>query len=267
MTTVVRATEILLNEAEFVSTHDSTLLTHRSLEQCETEVPVDVERFAGLVAYQKWCGIGTTEPCYALLASRILSEFDRAAPLRVLDVGSGVGRVMYDLARVYENSVLVGVDVERNALLFGQQLICSTGYTKISLENYGVSDRVSIPRLGRHNALFIHADVMACSFIPASFDVIVVCSVLDRLSDPLRALERFSSWLAADGMLLVLCPANFVSAAHWSALGTLRQLQAACDAVQLRVAEAFEGVPMILSVDGRRSSQNWDARFVLARKG
>lgn len=116
---------------------------------------------------------------------------------RALDIGAACGRVTYDLARDHEEAI--GVDLSRALLAAAVE----------------VRARLDLPA----NASFAVADALALPFPDGAFDTVVALNLIDRVPDPLRALDEAARVTAPRGLLLVGSPytwkEEFTPRARW----------------------------------------------------
>lgn len=119
--------------------------------------------------------------------ARYAAAADRAAGLRVLDLGSGAG---YGAAMLSETaSFVLGLDISEEAVAFAS-------------ENYG-----------RDNTRFIQADLTADDLpdrvravCPEPFDLVTCFEVIEHLAQPQKLLRAVRELLAPDGALLISTP-------------------------------------------------------------
>lgn len=100
---------------------------------------------------------------------------------RLLDLGTGTGRILELLAPHIERGV--GVDMSHEML----------SYARANLEKAGVT-----------NCQVRHGDLFTLPFEPASFEAVVVHQVLHYLDDPAPALKEAARVLAPGGRLLIV---------------------------------------------------------------
>jgi SAM-dependent methyltransferase len=165
---------------------------------------------------------------------------------RVLELGCGVGSQTLTLADRNPLAHIVSVDVSFDSLATAAERVADAGLDNVE---------------------FVHADLFALPFEPASFEHVFVCFVLEHLADPVGALRVADSMLAPGGQLTVIegdhGSAYFHpdSAAARAAIGCQVELQhrAGGDALigrqlyPLITAAGFAGVhvvPLVVYVDG-----------------
>jgi SAM-dependent methyltransferase len=160
-----------------------------------------------------------TEDTHWWLATRrdmvldwVRRDLDEGAPLRLLDVGCGTGRLLRDLRQLGDT---YGVDASDEAIDFSRKR--------------GVAARVE------------KADLRHLPFADKSFDVITAVDTLEHLADDVGALREWGRVLSRDGRLLIFVPAHrWLWSLQDEVSGhqrryTARSLREAIDAAGLRV--------------------------------
>lgn len=98
---------------------------------------------------------------------------------KLLDIGCGFGAVLAEMAR-FPEWTLEGVEIGDNAVNYARKRVPS------ATVHYGTVDQVDFPT--------------------ASFDCIMMITVLEHVKDPVAVLERVTGWLAPGGLLIVQTP-------------------------------------------------------------
>jgi len=126
---------------------------------------------------------------------------------RALDLGCAVGRATFELARFC--SQVIGVD-------YSQRFIETAGH----LQKHGSIDfeyieegeltrrgRAIVPdEINRQRVGFEEGDAMNLRIDLGTFDVVLMANLIDRLSNPLRCLQRIPGLVKSGGQLIVTSP-------------------------------------------------------------
>jgi SAM-dependent methyltransferase len=122
---------------------------------------------------------------------RVATETAREAPTgRILDVGTGPGRLVVKLAEAAPAAVVIGVDVVPEMVVRARALG----------GRFGLSDRVS----------FEEGDVMALSFQDASFDLVVSTLSMHHWPDAAQGLAEIHRVLKPGGSARIYDVADWV---------------------------------------------------------
>lgn len=113
-----------------------------------------------------------------------------SAPARVLEIGSGQGEMSSQIARLYPNAELVGVDLSNTGVAIAQAKVPSASFFQQDL-----TQPIAIP--DRYRGWATHA----------------VCSeVLEHLDDPVLCLRNARACLAPGATLVITVPGGPMSA-------------------------------------------------------
>jgi SAM-dependent methyltransferase len=117
------------------------------------------------------------------LTWQVLDRVPLPAAARILDAGSGSGRLVADLAGQDPAREVVGVDVDTTLLAAAREYAAERGVT---------------------NAAFEHASVTDLPFPDASFDLVTCRFVLMHVPDPLAALAEMRRVCRPGGAVVVI---------------------------------------------------------------
>lgn len=129
--------------------------------------------------YDLGVDIGKAETKRAVAYSRLLRNLVSSIPSRVLEIGSGRGLVLEDLARHWHGTEFCGLEA-------AAQLARSSGQTQITI---------------------VHGLIEQASDTIGKFDFIFAINVIEHARDPLRFLRAIAARLQANGRCIVVCPA------------------------------------------------------------
>jgi ubiquinone/menaquinone biosynthesis C-methylase UbiE len=155
-----------------------------------------------------------SEAYYAALVSLVVQTIGHlegvATPIRVVDVGAGVGRVAYDVAR--ESSVGEVVAVEQYPELIQElELVASGAERLVSVPVSGTRTLSATLRLpGPAPRLRVVAgDAHTLPFDDASVSCVLAFGLLDRVARPQAVADEFSRVLVSGGAAIVSCLHDF----------------------------------------------------------
>jgi len=169
----------------------------------------------------------------AVVEKNIIKAFTNPPPARLLDIGTGTGRILELMAPHIESGV--GVDLSREML----------GVAKSRLEAGGF-DHTQV-RMG---------DLFNLNFESASFDGATLHQVLHFLDDPGRAITEAARTLTADGRLLIIdfAPHDIESLRHDHSHRRLgfsdNDIREWCENAGLKVTQAKQlgGTPLTVMI-------------------
>ncbi len=142
-------------------------------------------------------------------AAKLAARF-AAARGRALDLGCGVGRTSFELARDFGE--VTGIDYSAG-FIHAASRIRNTGTASFFRKDSGdTGQRVSVrldPAIDRSRITFATGDACALPASLAGYDTVVACNLMCRLPDPAACLARMSGERALvnpGGVLVVLSP-------------------------------------------------------------
>lgn len=121
-----------------------------------------------------------------------------------IDLGCGVGRLTFELAK--RSRVAVGIDLDFEALAL------AASFAREGRVEYRVWERELSSRPARNsyrppgNAVFIMADALDPPFPAGYFGVAAAANLLDSIARPARLLRRMDSLLAPSGSMVLTSP-------------------------------------------------------------
>lgn len=152
------------------------------------------------------------EPASALnFPLRCVSAFaDRigfAESMRALDLGCGVGRATFELARFCGE--VIGIDFSKRFIQCARQLL-KTGQLHYHFLDHGelfceAIAKVSL-EIDRQRVSFEEGDALFLRKGLGKFDVILMANLIDRLSDPATCLRSISGRIHSGGFLILTSP-------------------------------------------------------------
>ncbi len=119
----------------------------------------------------------------ATLADLLHCDTAYPAGSRVLEAGCGVGAQTVMLAGKSPGVSIVSVDISASSLMEAEEKVRAAGF---------------------NNVRFQQGDLFHLPFLPASFDHVFVCFVLEHLKDPIPALQTLKTYLRPGGTITVI---------------------------------------------------------------
>lgn len=94
----------------------------QSKEVTENKYFTNVDRYTSIAYASKSQSRLGAEPLYRITNEMVLSHLNFNKEYKVLDVGCGVGRNIYDLSKIYKKSNFTGFDYSLPALVKAKEL-------------------------------------------------------------------------------------------------------------------------------------------------
>jgi SAM-dependent methyltransferase len=153
---------------------------------------------------------GPTAPFGMAALARKLEERARTRVERAVELGCGVGRGVYELARGAE--LAVGIDLAPAPLRRAQKLFSGDALPyarRMAGRHYATATIAASPVA---NAAVVCGDALDPPLAPASFQRVVALNLLDALPSPPRLLSVLDGLCAPGGELIVATPYAWQSA-------------------------------------------------------
>lgn len=206
-------------------------------------------------------GEGAAEGLYRTMSSLVL-----AAPAGdVLDVGCGVGRVLYECAPARPTSRFCGVDLSYQLCRRAQQIL-RTG-EPVPLEAWAHRGHPGAVLRGTRkleNVWIAQASALGLPFAAASFDVVAATLLLCQVEEPLTALGEMTRLLRPGGRLLLATPFGFRTAEQWP---QREELLPALKSLGFRIDERFDGLLYREVLDVQGNAHEWRVTVIAATLG
>lgn len=212
--------------------------------------PKYVDMYTGLFAFAHIVlKTGGAEGLYRTINSAILSNLDRRAVNKILDVGCGVGRTLYDCTDEFTNpeTLLVGMDFSYRMCIRAKEILVDG--SRISLAEslaatgFGASRKLELTNTKKATNVFIaQGGVPDLPFKDESFDCVVNTNLIDRIDDPLTAIEDMVRVLRPRGLFILCDPLNFDNATAQETIPTKERLLEAIRDHGVEDTEWFDGL-------------------------
>ena len=238
----------------------------RSLEERAND-PYDrdfgvVDVYTGIAFGHRLFADGSAEGLYRTMSALLLASGKVES---VLDVGCGVGRVLYECAPALPDTQFAGLDLSYNMCRRASAILQYTAAIPLpGLERRGRS-RVVFPEARQlANVTIAQASALDLPFAPLTFDLISATLLLCRLPDPVRGLAQMVRVLRPGGRLLLATPCGFNTAEPWARFVPPEKLKQHLAILGLRVDEWFENLPYREVIDAHGNAHDWRVRIIAA---
>lgn len=163
---------------------------------------------------------------------------------RALDLGCGVGRASFELAR--HCGEVIGIDYSANFIAAANHLRQhgSMPFECVDEGELTHSCLASVsPDIARARVSFQHGDALALPADLGTFDVVLLANLLDRVPDPRQVLEKTPGLVKRGGQLIITSPFTWLLdyTPHDNWLGGFKQ--------DGREVDSFQTVETILSTE------------------
>jgi len=247
--------------AEGIPAYAPRTLEERTADRYDRDFGV-ADIYTGIAYGHRLFGSGAAEGLYRTMGSLLLSGARSEA---VLDLGCGVGRVLYDCAPVWPTTEFVGVDLSYNMCLRASAILHGAVPVPLpALAGRGWPD--AIFRETRHlgNVTIAQASALDLPFSPLSFDVAMATLLLCRLPDPVAGLAQMVRVLRPGGRLLLATPCGFTRPEPWAAFVPPDALRRHLALLGLRVDEWINDVIYREVIDAHGNAHEWRVRVIAA---
>lgn len=229
-------------------------------------------------------GFGGTEGLYRTVSSLVATALRTDVEQRILDLGCGVGRCLYDCAPRYPQSLFVGMDHayrmcwRAKEILMEGQPISLDGPKGGNSDNYwagrGFPNMVFANSLTLDNVRIVQGSATRLPFKDGVFDCVISTFMIDRVKDLsmpapqdiLKAISEMARVLKEGGRLVLSTPMNFARLRDWSQIKGPDGLVQAIESAGISIREKFDGLPYREIQDIRGNYHEWLALFVYGEK-
>jgi ubiquinone/menaquinone biosynthesis C-methylase UbiE len=206
-----------------------------------------VDFYTGLIAFRhKTIRDGGCESLYRTINSIVLSFLKDKANPTLLDLGCGVGRIIYDLAENLTDTNFIGVDLSYNMLQRANDILFSNKTIEIDLSDRGFKKMTLNCKNLAENVQLAQANAMNLPFEDDSFNCVLNTFLVDRVPEPEKVIDESVRVLKKNGLLIFTDPLNyegeFGGKDKWDNFGSLDKLITKISGKGININEAFEGL-------------------------
>jgi SAM-dependent methyltransferase len=221
-------------------------------------------------------GIGGTEGLYRTVSSFLTLPLRMESEYRILDVGCGVGRTIYDCAPSFRESLFVGMEFSYEMCRRAKEILIDglpvrlDGRKGKDRDEYwagrGFPSMVFTDSLRLNNVKIAQGSATQLPFKDGAFDCVVSTFLVDRVWNPLASLKQMARVLKKGGHFVLATPMNFSRWDDWSRFKDAEGLVKAIEAQGIAILEKFDGLPYREILDRRRNFLEWLAVVVYGEK-
>lgn len=175
-----------------------------------------VARYAAVWAYGVADPDRMSEPYYQQLLS-VAVPSGRPPVANVLDMGCGPGRILADLADELPGARCTGVDASPLMVALARKILHAPagGSVPVDAGDYGFPP-AAIPARGRPDVQVLHRTLDEHAREARRYDLVVASHLLDRVPNPIAALDSFRRLVMPGGRLVLSCAFNYERRHQWS---------------------------------------------------
>lgn len=217
--------------------------------------PSTVDIYTGMAFGHKLFSEGSAEGLYRTMSSLVLSNRNSE---QVLDVGCGVGRLLYDCAPALPATAFTGIDYSYEMCRRAARILKSGGDLPLPAWDYrGRTETVLRHTLDLPNVHLAQASALELPFAATTFDAVVATLLLCRLTDPMRGITEMVRVLRPGGRLYLATPFGFNDPLLWKKFAPPSRLRQIIESFGLRIDEWFEGLPYRETIDANGNTHEW----------
>ena len=233
-------------------------------QQIEQGLIRSKEVTAAMIAYGYQNKLGFAEGHYNTISKYIAFRFAKDQKIKVLDVGCGPGRVLYDNAGHFNNGEFIGIDSSLVSLIVANSMLRSDKKITVDLSNRSLPP-VSLEPKNLSNVSLGIGDACGLPFKDNVFDCVINSYLIDRVSDPFKQLQESIRVLKPNGMFIFSSPLNFKENAIWSGYSA-EQICRIMSAQKIVVKEMHDGMVWRKPFDNRGNYIDWKTLFIMGFK-
>jgi ubiquinone/menaquinone biosynthesis C-methylase UbiE len=230
-----------------------------------------VDQYTGLVAFAHLLlRQGTAEGLYRTIDCALLANLDRRAEHSVLDIGCGVGRMLYDCADLFPKTFFVGMDYAYNMCIRARQILIEgkeiplTRY--LTPSGFDTASLILSQTKKSENVFVAQGSVMDLPFKDDSFDCVVNTYLIDRVADPLLAISEMARVLKPGGLFVLSDPLNFDKAAQQKLIPNTTTLVEVITRAGIEIREQFDQLLYREVKDTRGNYSDYQSFICIGRK-
>lgn len=168
-----------------------------------------INKYITLWAYGYINGFGDAEGLYSCIV-RMCTLLEKK-PKIILDIGCGIGRTAFDLAQIFPDAEILGID--KSEQMIAQAKLINSSYYEDKLINIDDISMFSLkaPTFNYKNVTFVPTTFERYSKKCGNgkLDLITNVNYLDRCDDIKKSLELMNRALAVGGYVVGSTPLNF----------------------------------------------------------
>jgi ubiquinone/menaquinone biosynthesis C-methylase UbiE len=230
-----------------------------------------VDRYTGLFAFAHLLfRHGGGEGLYRTIDCALLANLDRKTEHSVLDIGCGVGRMLYDCADLFPNTFFVGMDYAYNMCIRARQILVSGKEIPLAESlahtGLGTTGLLFTKTKKSENIFLAQGSVMDLPFNDDSFDCVVNTYLIDRVEDPRLAVTEMARVLKPGGLFVLSDPLSFEKAAPQNIIPDASALVDVITRAGIEITEHFDQLVYREMKDARGNYNDFQSFVCVGRK-
>ena len=224
-----------------------------------------VQKYIGVWAFGYLNNSGESESVYRTISS-LAAEYiqERIAGIHILEIGCGVGRTSFDLAKIYPNATIKAID--KSAMMIDYANKINTSFFK--------DKRISIQNSGFKNLIFPSYNFSNIDFenvafeeyrADKKFDLIVNVNFLDRCEELPVVINKFKELITNDGHIIGCTPLNFRNP-NWQTHSNIELLKEEFNKCGLEIVLDFDNLIYRELLDTRGAHEEYKVYCFVAKR-
>lgn len=195
----------------------------------------------------------------------IFAEIQEIQPLKIVDIGCGVGRLIGELSIRFPDAECWGID-------YSYQLLRQANDYWIAGKSVALNDGdrgfepLTISGKALKNLHFGLAKGEELPFENGALDLVCSNFTLDRFDDPILALSEIFRVLNSTGKALIVSPLNFQKKEHWQQFLPTKRLLEQVQEMGFIIENYDDNKSVFEPLDGRGNGIVWQCLFLHLRK-
>lgn len=183
----------------------------------------------------------------------------------VCEIGCSVGRLTGTIAQLHPQLQCYGVDYSYQMLRQAQRYWLEGRVIEINDEHLGYSPTLVPARTPLSNLSLLLADAGDLPFGDETIDILISSFTIDRLDDPIAALNEWYRILRSGGYMVLATPLNWQASTKWRDIPDGKALADRLTGLGLHVRDRQE-ITIKEPIDARGNYVSWLTEVVVARK-
>ena len=178
--------------------------------------------------------------------------------LNILELGSGVGRMIADISKVHASNTCWGIDYSYQLVKKAKETWIDGKDMDINFMRYGFDLEHKIHSHKLENLHFGLGKAEQLPFADQSQDFVFSSFLLDRLSNPISGLKEMKRVLKPEGKIVIVSPLNFEHPSHWEKFYPPTKLYKILPELHFTILDWKEDMIVEEPLDKRRNCVKWN---------
>jgi ubiquinone/menaquinone biosynthesis C-methylase UbiE len=184
---------------------------------------------------------------------------------KAVEVGCSVGRLIASLAMRYPAVDFWGLDYSYQLIRRAQDFWIDQKSINLDASGRGLAKHLALGK-SLENLQFGLAKAEKLPFDHDSQDLVLSSFLLDRLQDPITALQEMHRVLKADGQMVIVSPLNFTKGDHWQELFPAPKINLLLGEIGFELMVTEENLMVIEPLDVHGNVILWKCWAAVCRK-